>query len=102
MVGFWLAQLLPSQYKWKIFPAELALRRVFIAFSVAQVLALLHYLMVATGWMDSGGFFDSVGLYHRIFWDLAFALNAVLTLLELLLLLSLVLSGVKTRWAMRA
>lgn len=102
IVGNWFAIVLPAYAVWKIFPAELALRRVFIAYCWAQGLAIAHYLMFAAGLMSRNGLFEQIGIGKRFFWDVAFSLNAVLTLLELLLLLSLVLAGCRSRWTIRA
>jgi len=92
-----IAMFLPSQYKWQIFPAELAIRRVYVGFIFVHLLALSHYVIYAAGvgWTASGGLFNQLGLSQTVIWDTAFVLNAILNTIELLLLFSLLCSGIK-------
>ena len=100
--GVLLSHALPAHYSWKIFPAELALRRVFKGYVAAHSLAIIHYVVNSLGFTAKHGFLQSIGLDGRSLWDCSFLHYSLLTLLELLLLFSLVLSGIKSRSAMKA
>lgn len=102
LVGFWLATVLPSQYPAKIFMAELAIRRLCYAFVVSHSIVLLHYLMYYCGALKAGGLYEKLGVYQLALWDMALAVHTVAMSLELLLLLSLVITGCKYRWTIKA
>lgn len=92
-----IAMFLPSHYRWQVFPAELAIRRVYMGFIFVHLLALSHYVIYAAGlgWTATGGLFNQLGLSRTVIWDTAFVLNAILNTIELLLLFSLLCSGIK-------
>lgn len=92
---------LPSKSVWVIYPAELGLQRIYKGYVCCHLLALFNYGLAYLGITSRDGWLASNGFNRLIVWDLAYAANAVLILLEIVLFTFLVIRGLKTNFSLK-
>lgn len=97
-----IAMLLPAKYQWRLQPAELALRRLFMAFAVVHLMTLLHYVLFYSGVAAPDGVLEQLGFDRRLVWAASYATYLVFLVVELLLLVAVILGGLHARWRLKA
>lgn len=93
-----MAIWLPAQYSFRLVPAELAMRKLCMGIIVIQCVVLLSYVLSYAGVSAPGGFFEQHGIERHILWDAAYSAYLAFLVLELLLLLTVIVSGFRMRF----
>lgn len=97
-VSHFVAVCLPAKYTCKLVPAELAIRKLYMAIIVVQLAVLANYFLAKAGVTNAGGLLDVAGYNRLMLWDAAYSSYLIFLVLELLLLVIVVLGGVKSQF----
>lgn len=93
-----MAIYLPAVYCCRLVPAELAMRKLYAGIIVIQSTVLFAYLLAYTGVASTGGWFERQGINRHIVWDASYSAYLIFLVLELLLLLTVIVTGFRARF----
>lgn len=96
-----LEWILPSKSVWVIYPAELGLQRIYKGFIFCHVLVLVNYFLAFLEITTRNGLLERHGFNRLIVWDLAYAVNTLLLILEIILFAFLVFRGLKNNFRLK-
>lgn len=97
-VSGFMAVCLPAYYPFRLVPAELALRRLYMAMMFVHGAVILNAVFASYGLTNAGGLLEQHGYHRLILWDAAYSVYLVFLILELLLLAIIVVGGLRSQF----